>query len=360
VIAQADRLVTRSALVELLLVADQLSQQFDAERRTLADPVNAAAISAELEQTAADLRNLREQASRWQHVLGDGIADLSADIEHDLRDRLRRVGREADDAIDAEDPIDIWDTFEPWLYSRVADEVAENFALLRSRTAELAASVGDLFQEDIEIILDGVVRVADPSVPMATVDIDASVRLTRMGPGQRAFTALRGSYGGVLMASFVVAKAHIAFGPAAALMGVLMGNKAVKDEAERQLSMRRNSAKMAQRRYTDEVAFVVGKYSRDHLRHTQRDLRDHFIAQAEVFERTTKTGLEQARVSATQATEQQQARLADVTEELRRIQGLAERIAAVAQQLTADRAAQQRMADGGPGTGDAGPRAEGR
>ena len=104
VVRHADRLITRSVLVELLFVVDQLEKQFVAEQRSLADPGEAARVGAELEETQVRLRQLREQASRWQMVLNDGVADLNGHIDHDLNDRLRRLGREADETLDSEDP----------------------------------------------------------------------------------------------------------------------------------------------------------------------------------------------------------------------------------------------------------------
>src|SRR3712207_8079070 len=36
---------------------------------------------------------LKERSARWQHTLNDGVADLNADIDHDLRDRDRKSTR---------------------------------------------------------------------------------------------------------------------------------------------------------------------------------------------------------------------------------------------------------------------------
>ena len=49
---------------------------------------------------------------------------------------------------------------------------------------------------------------------------------------------------------------------------------------------RQNEAKAAMRRYVDEVTFQVAKDSRDRLRAMQRDLRDHFTAQADQLKRS--------------------------------------------------------------------------
>ena len=66
-----------------------------------------------------------------------------------------------------------------------------------------------------------------------------------------------------------------------------MGRKAIKDEKERMLNLRRQQSKAAFRKYVDEVTFQVGKESRDSLRRVQRDLRDHFTARAEELQAST-------------------------------------------------------------------------
>ena len=59
-------------------------------------------------------------------------------------------------------------------------------------------------------------------------------------------------------------------------IGLLMGRKAMREDKERRLSMRRQEAKQALRRYIDEAQFAVGKDQRDTLRRVQRELRDRF------------------------------------------------------------------------------------
>ncbi|MPY95779.1 MAG: hypothetical protein GEV08_22815 [Acidimicrobiia bacterium] len=330
VVGQADLLATRAALVSLLLCVDQLEQQFDTERRTLADPAGAARITAELEEQAAQLRALKESASRWQTVLNDGATDLAGRVDLDLRQRLRRVEREAEETIDAEDPADIWDAFEPWLYGRVADELAENFALLRGDAVALARGVAELFRADADVAVARLATI-DAAAVLAAVDSDASVELVRFKLGSRAFVALRGGYGGVLMAKFLTGFSHAAeFAPAAAVMGIILGNKAVKDESDRQLNQRRAAARNAMRRYSGDVGLVASAQARDHARAVQRSLRDHFIEQADEFERGVRVALEQARASASEAGEAREQRRRDVDSELERIRSLARLVAEAA------------------------------
>ncbi len=86
--------------------------------------------------------------------------------------------------------------------------------------------------------------------------------------------------------------------PATIIIGLFMGRKALRDEKERQLTVRRNQARQALRKYTDEVGFVVGKDSRDTLRRVQRQLRDHYAARAEELHRSTGEALAAAQQAA--------------------------------------------------------------
>src|SRR3712207_9344729 len=73
-----------------------------------------------LEEARAAADDLRRRSSRWQQVLTDGVTDLVADIDFDLRDRSRVVVREAEEAIDAQDPGPMWPELSEWLDRRIA------------------------------------------------------------------------------------------------------------------------------------------------------------------------------------------------------------------------------------------------
>ena len=70
--------------------------------------------------------------------------------------------------------------------------------------------------------------------------------------------------------------------PVSAVLAVGVGRKILKDDKARQVAYRRQQAKVAVRRYVDEVAFAINKQARDTLRQTQRVLRDEFTARASV------------------------------------------------------------------------------
>ena len=109
------------AAAEVIAVCDQLTGQFSAERGTLADPANAQRIVDDLNTAKSRVEELKTAAARWSVTLNDGTADLTADVDFDLRDRIRKITSEADDAIDEVDPADMWPEMEEWL--RAADLV---------------------------------------------------------------------------------------------------------------------------------------------------------------------------------------------------------------------------------------------
>jgi hypothetical protein len=143
--------------------------------------------------------------------------------------------------------------------------------------------------------------------------------------------------------------------PATIVIGLFMGRKALRDEKERQLQMRRSQAKQAHRKYTDEVGFVVGKDSRDTMRRVQRQLRDFFSSRAEELHRSTQESLNAAQQAAKsdQATRQQ--RLRDVKAEIERIGSLRKRAIELAPELVAtDSAGRSATAKPGAASGRTG------
>ena len=322
IVADAERRAVRTASVEVADAAEQLAAQFGREREALTaiDGRQALAHLSELQARAA---RLGSSVARWQQTLADGISDLTADLDHDLRARLRVAAKEADDAVDAADPADMWDEFEPWLRRRVSQDVVATYAVLHRRARQLAARVGEHFEEAGRGV--GVrPEVFDPSRLVGEVEADTDIDTSTMGRGEAIMTGVRGGYMGVLM--FGMLGSMLAglsmLNPATAVIGMAMGRKSLRQEKDRRLAQRRNSAKVAHRKYADEVAFVVMKDARDTLRRVQRQLRDHYAARAEELQRTTNEALAAARQAATADVSTRQRRLRDVEAELERIDGL--------------------------------------
>jgi hypothetical protein len=333
--ANAEKLSVRSAANDVVAVASLLESQFRSERDALDNPEEAGRVVENLTELQAKAERLKSGVSKWQQTLSDGVIDLQADVDHDLRGRLRAITRQADEALEASDPAETWDEFQAWLYRRVAEDVVHNYTFLHTRALELAARVVEHFGEDgADIVVD--LDVANPTEVLTTVEVDTDLELKRMGVGSQGLSALRGSYGGLLMFGMLGRMAGLAMAnPATIVLGLFMGRSALRGEKERQLNMRRNQARQAHRKYTDEVGFVVGKDSRDTLRRTQRRMRDFFAARAEELHRSTSSALAAAQQAVKSDASTRQRRLRDVDAELKRIGVLRDKAYALAPELAA-------------------------
>src|SRR5690606_27448322 len=148
VLGRAEVIHERSAVHELLSVVDQLGMSLRAELNALLHPEDTPRMIAELEIAKAKADEFRGRSARWQVMLTDGIADLVADMEYDVRDRLRKVQREAERAIDEGDPGPIWDQITEWLDQRVTAAVSETFVWTDERSRWLSEEVAELFSQD--------------------------------------------------------------------------------------------------------------------------------------------------------------------------------------------------------------------
>ncbi len=137
---------------------------------------------------------------------------------------------------------------------------------------------------------------------------------------------MRGGYGGMLMIGMATTIAGIGLlNPLSLGAGLLFGGKTVRDERKRLLGRRQNDAKTAVRKHIDEVTFQVGKDSRDMLRLTQRQLRDHFSALADEVSTSIAGSVAAAQSAVKTKTSEREARIRDLQAEIVRIDGLATR-----------------------------------
>ncbi len=104
-----------AAAAEATAVSTQLSLGLQAELETLVRPGEATMLVQTFEDAQAIAAELNKRASRWQVALNDGFNDLINDVEYDVRDRIRSVGRDAEQLIDESDPADTWETLTQWL-----------------------------------------------------------------------------------------------------------------------------------------------------------------------------------------------------------------------------------------------------
>jgi hypothetical protein len=316
----AERLVTEAA-GDVVAVCDQLLNQFEAERSALADPESAKRIVGELTALKVRVDALRSAASKWNQTLNDGVADLTADIDFDLRARIRQVIQEAEDAVEGVDPADTWAEMQPWLESRIAYELLANYRQLRDRADSLSETVGQHFREASAEVLDKL-SVYNPTPLLSRTRTEHKIELDKMKVGKQAMVALKSAYGGVLMFTMLGALTGIVLGPLAIGIGLVMGHKGLRDEKKRLLAQRRSQAKNAVRRYCDEVLFVMGKDSRDTLRRIQRQLRDHYSSLAEELNRSNTEALNAANDAVKKTQAEREKRLTNLNAELTRLRQL--------------------------------------
>ncbi|GIE88292.1 dynamin family protein [Actinoplanes regularis] len=309
---------------EVLAVCDQLTATFAAERAALLDPAAARRIVAELERTRQRVESLKTSMARWQQTLNDGIADLTSDIDHDLRSRMREVTREADDSIDESDPADTWAEMQTWLRARIAHELVANYELLRVRAGELSENVGEHFRAGSDGVL-GQLTVHSPEPVLERTRLEHKIDLEKMKLRKQAMVALKSAYGGTLMFTMLASMAGIVLGPIGLGIGLVMGRKGLREEKQRQEKARQQQARNAMRRYCDEVTFVVGKDSRDTLRRIHRRLRDHYTGLAEELARSNAAALAGAEKAARRGRTERESRVRDLDAELGRLATLQSR-----------------------------------
>jgi GTPase SAR1 family protein len=323
VVERADVLAQRSLLHDLTDTTEHLALAVRSELSGLEDPAGQEALVRDLEAARAAVEDLRRRSSRWQQLLGDGVTDLMADIDHDLRDRSRVVSREAEEAIDAQDPGPAWPELSAWLDDRIAGAVADSFVWAEQRSEYLAEQVLDQFARDG--------GAAQPELSIGSADevLGAIIEIPDIDAGQlkvreRLLIGVRGSYTGVLMTGLVTSLAGMALiNPLSLAAGMLLGRKAYNDDKAARLQRRRTEAKAVVRRHLDEVVFQVSKHLKDRLRLVQRALRDVLNETIDTMSRSYADAVQAASRSTREATQERDARIRELRAHVVQIERLA-------------------------------------
>ena len=148
VVGRAGQLANRAASNDVVTITAQLAAGLRAELAACADPDQARQLVAELEQAKQRAADLRDRSARWHQVLNDGIADLNADVDYDLKDRMRAIVREGEVLLDGTDPAKAWDQLAQQVEDQAAAAAAANFVWASERARWLAGQVAELFAED--------------------------------------------------------------------------------------------------------------------------------------------------------------------------------------------------------------------
>lgn len=275
---RADVLASRSVSAASGIAVDQLISsvraEYSASQRGGTDE-----LTKRWRAAGRQLEELQRESARWQTLLSDEVADLMSDVEFDLRDRTRRILREADEYFEDADPAKSWSEFEEWLRANLTSVAEANSGWLLDRfdwiarklAREVAPRRPDALPESIS--RDG------------TVDHIGSMRMPNVehfGVGQKLFVGMRGSYSGLLMFGLATTLAGMPLiNPISIGAGAAFGAKSVFEERGNRLKRRQATARTAAHRYVDDFFLRYGKHSKDTSRLIHRALRDRFAAYAQ-------------------------------------------------------------------------------
>lgn len=310
--------IERSTCRELRVMLEHLTMGIRTELEALQESSQSGKVLRELETAKKAAAELNDRSARWQLTLNDGVGELLADIEYDLRDRLRRVSREGEMLIAECDPGQTWDEFGGWLADSVTQAVADNFVWAQQRTEWLTHTVASHFGDDGAVTLPDITVSNMEGVlgPIGPLDVVAA---GKQKFSYKVLTGMRGSYGGVLMFGVLTGLAGMALiNPISMTAGVLMGVYTYRQDSEQQLLKRRQEAKAAVRRLCDEATFQVSTESKSRLREVKRTLRDHFEEVGNELKRSIQESINRAQAAANTKVEDRPPRIDELTHELKK------------------------------------------
>ncbi|MFT4125047.1 MAG: dynamin family protein [Gordonia sp. (in: high G+C Gram-positive bacteria)] len=287
VLAQAGAAMQRVVMAEVRSAAEHLSVVLQPELATLKDPEVKGRLVAELERARAEAKELSARTSMWQQTLNDGIADLSADADYDLRSRTRTMIRDYESQIDAGDPAKFWDELGENLKNDIAEAVGDNFVWVHEQSLAVAERVAESFADTTASVTIPNVDLARVGHEIAPVEGLSDMTQDPQGIVSKLVTGMRGSYGGMMMFGMMSTMIGMSMlNPFSAAAGLLLGRKTYKEDKEMRLARRRAEGKVAVRKFIDDVLFEASTESRYRLRAIQRVLRDHFRG---IAEQTTRS-----------------------------------------------------------------------
>lgn len=288
VLARQNDRVRDQVVAEIHASAEHLALSVEAELAALNDPQARGNLTADLERRKQEAQDALQHTALWQQVLNDGIADLTADVDHDLRQRFRNITFHTERVIDTGDPTLHWAEIGAELEESVATAVGDNFVWAYQRAEALAAEVARTFREaGLDAVRMPALDAREMGAGFGEFKSLAALEAKPIKTGHKIVTGMRGSYGGVLMFGMLTSFAGLGmFNPLSLGAGLILGRKAYKEDMENRMMRVRTEAKTNVRRFVDDVAFVVGKESRDRLKGIQRQLRDHY---REIANQTTRS-----------------------------------------------------------------------
>ncbi|WP_333889960.1 dynamin-like GTPase family protein [Mycolicibacterium gadium] len=265
-------------VAEIRSAAEHLTLKVSTELASLNDADVRDRLTADLERRKEEAQEALQQTALWQQVLNDGIADLTADIDHDLRGRFRIIGQHIEKEIDNCDPTQHWAEIGTELENAIATAVGDNFVWAYQRATVLAEEVARTFTEaGLDAVKMPQIDAREMGASLGEIKSLANLEAKPVGKARKVGIGMQGSYGGVLMFGMLTSFAGLGmFNPLSLGAGLLMGRSAYRENMDNRMMRVRNEAKLNTRRFIDDVSFVVNKESRDRLKGVQRQLRDHY------------------------------------------------------------------------------------
>lgn len=300
VLSRENDRIRDEVVAEIRSAAQHLLLGVESELAVLNDPGARERLTADLERQKHEAQDALQQTALWQQVLNDGIADLTADVDHDLRGRFREISQHIEHVIDSGDPSQQWAEIGAELENAVATAVGDNFVWAYQRAEALAHDVARTFVDaGLDAIKVPVLDARQLGAGFAEFKSLAKLEAKPAGKARKLTMGMQGSYGGVLMFGMMTSFAGLGmFNPLSIGAGLLMGRTAFKENMENRMLRVRNEAKMNARRFVDDVSFTVNKESRDRLKGIQRQLRDHYRGIANQTTRSLNESLQATIASA--------------------------------------------------------------
>lgn len=315
-----ERALARAA-AETRWALQRLREPIASELMVLEDPARASEQLARLRAAEERLLALQTAGARWATVLGDGFADLRADLDHRIRRGVRALLAELDQRLDDVDPAREWDDLTSWLRSRLAAQVDDVFATIDTQAAEIEARVAAVLLAESPDLAAAGRGGLDVTELWATSD--RTLKARHPGPVASGLTALRGGSSGVILLGMVARLAGLAVAtPASIGIAVVFGAKQVMDARKQELVRRRQEARTVARQFVEEVSLELGNRSARLVQEDHRALRDGFAARLQELSLSARGAVEAAQTALAADTKARQERPAPLRAWLQTIDSL--------------------------------------
>ncbi len=321
-------------------VLELVQSSLQAQAEVLSDPSQLGEMMQRLTDAKARLDHLRGPGAKWSQVVGDRVADISSQINHDFRGGMRSITRALDQRVEVLSNAKEWDELARDLQTMVAERVTETFMAIEQAHADIRQEVIDILAEEnlalpalAHVDRDFDVRDLWESKSLDGNDDTKAGRMFRSG-----LSAVRGGYSG--MGMFGALGRYLPAAGGAVLMtnpvtlgaGALFGGLQMLDERKRRVATRRQAARTQMRQFVDDVQFEVGDEITAAIRDLQRTLRDEFSERLGELQQTYGDTMQQAQQDAQRNQQETQARVQEVQARLAELDQVGRAFAALGAQ----------------------------